>query len=154
MPLTTFSLVATFRLCVDGRDGLQRKPWKGTLRKEYTTWKAFSLPTCAANLMAEREQAEFLQLSVPFFGSTIDSVSCGDSDAVAKVRTELVALNRRIMFVFQRRYSFPTSYLCFGVFDPRFWQHDLPHVEQRFFLLGWKSCRSCCTVTQNHLSFQ
>ena len=53
------------------------------------------------------EQAGFLQLSVPVFGSTISSVSCGNSDAVVKVKTELVALNRRIMFVFQRRYSFP-----------------------------------------------
>ena len=63
------------------------------------------------------EQAEFLQLSVPVFGSTIYSVSCGNSDAVVKVERELVVLNRRIMFVFQRRYSFPTSYLCFGVFS-------------------------------------
>ena len=78
------------------------------------------------------EQAEFLQLSVPVFGSTIYSVSCGNSDAVVKVRTELVALNRRIMFVFQRRYSFPTSCLCFGVFVHRFGHHDLPCVEQRF----------------------
>ena len=55
------------------------------------------------------EEAEFLQLSVPVFGSTIYSVPCGNSDAVVKVETELVVLNRRIMFVFQRRYSFPTS---------------------------------------------
>ena len=40
-PLTTFSVVATSRLCVDGRRWSYReKLQKGTSRKECTTWKA------------------------------------------------------------------------------------------------------------------
>ena len=48
VPLITFSVVATFRLCVDGRDGLQRKRWEGVYYLE-----SLSLPTRAATMVAE-----------------------------------------------------------------------------------------------------
>ena len=40
VPLTTFSVVATFRLCVDRRDGLQRKLQRGTSGKQCSSWRA------------------------------------------------------------------------------------------------------------------
>ena len=72
------------------------------------------------------EQADFLQLCVPVFGSTIYSILCDNVDAVVKVKTELVALNRRIMFCFSATVLCPDKLFVLRCsFDPRVRRHRL-----------------------------